>query len=241
MFKKKAILIIHGLAGGTYDEEPLARYLQLNRKFDVFTFTLPGHDVKNRKSATCEEWINESEKQLEYLRKHGYRKIYLVGHSMGGVIATHLAKEHKCIKKLVLVAPAFTSLASKEEGGLFKALFKIPDLIKAYSVNELMTRLNKLPITAEKEFFELVDKYKDDIHDIKIPTLFVHGTEDQVVPIKSSLSLYDEMKINHKEMLIINDYYHDVFKGNKVDEINKIIENFLKKNKHMIKPNKMEI
>ena len=36
MFRRKAVLIIHGLAGGTYDEEPLANYLELNRKLDVF-------------------------------------------------------------------------------------------------------------------------------------------------------------------------------------------------------------
>lgn len=241
MCRRKAILIIHGLAGGTYDEENLARHLQLNRKFDVFSFTLPGHDVKDRRLATCNEWIKESENQLKYLIKHGYKKIYLVGHSMGGVIATHLAKKYKQVKKLVLVAPAFTSIASKEEGGVFKALFKMPELIKAYGINELVTRLNKLPITAEKEFFTLIDTYKDDIKSIEIPTMFVHGTEDQMVPIKSSISLYEGMKISKKELLIINDYYHDVFKGKKVEIICNEIENFLVKRNFKIKEIKIEI
>ena len=39
MIFKKAILIIHGFAGGTYDEEQLANYLELNKDFDVFQFT----------------------------------------------------------------------------------------------------------------------------------------------------------------------------------------------------------
>ena len=43
MLLKKAVLIIHGFAGGTYDEEYLANYLEL-KGFDVYTFTLPGHD-----------------------------------------------------------------------------------------------------------------------------------------------------------------------------------------------------
>lgn len=241
MCRRKAVLIIHGLAGGTYDEEKLASYLELNKKFDVFTFTLPGHEVKDRRLATCSEWIKESENQLDYIIGHGYRDIYLVGHSMGGVIATHLAKNNKKVKKLVLVAPAFTSFASKEEGGVFKALFKIPDLIKAYSINELVTRLNKLPLSAEKEFFKLIDTYKDDINDITIPTMFVHGTKDQMVPIKSSLALYEELQTNKKELLVINDYYHDVFKGNKVDKICCEIEKFLKKNRFRIKETKKEI
>ena len=40
---RKAVLIIHGFAGGTYDEERLAFYLTMHN-YDVFTFTLPGHD-----------------------------------------------------------------------------------------------------------------------------------------------------------------------------------------------------
>jgi esterase/lipase len=241
MCKRKAILIIHGLAGGTYDEENLARHLEVNKRFDVFSFTLPGHDVKDRRLATCSEWINESENQLKYLIKHNYKTIYLVGHSMGGVIATHLAKKYKQVKKLVLVAPAFTSIASKEEGGVFKAIFKIPDLIKAYSINELVTRLNKLPLSAEKEFFKLIEKYKDEIYDINIPTLFVHGTKDQMVPIKSSMTIFDNMKINKKEIIIINDYYHDVFKGNKVESICNEIEIFLKKRNFRIKELQIEL
>ena len=241
MFRRKAVLIIHGLAGGTYDEEPLANYLQMNRKFDVFAFTLPGHDVKDKRKATMDAWMKESERQLETLINAGYKKIYLVGHSMGGVIATHLAKEYKEVKKIVLVAPAFTSIASKEEGGLITALFKIPDLVKAYSYNELLTRINKLPFSAEKEFFKLIETYRNDIYSITIPTMFVHGTNDQVVPVKSSIDIFGKLDNNSKIILLIKDYYHDVFKGNKVESINKEIRDFLVKRNSKIKIEKIDL
>ena len=241
MFKNKAILIIHGYAGGTYDEEYLANYLELNKKFDVFMFTLPGHDVKDKRKATCEEWMRESEKQLKKLIREKYKKIYLIGHSMGGVIATHLAKKYSEVTKLVLVAPAFTSLAAKEEGGLLSAVFKIPDLIKAYSYNELVTRITKLPLKSEKEFFKLIDLYKNDIKSIEIPVMFVHGTSDQLVPYKSSEKIYKELKTDKKIFLTINDYYHDVFKGQKVDDICYHIERFLKLKNYKIKSEKIEL
>ena len=219
MFKNKAILIIHGFAGGTYDEEYLANYLELNKRFDVFFFTLPGHDVKDKRKATCEEWINESERQLKRLIRKKYKNIYLIGHSMGGVIASHLAKKYSQVKKVVLVAPSFTSLASKEEGGVLSAILKLPDIIKAYSYNELLTRVGKLPLRSEKEFFKLIDNYKDDVNGINVPIMFVHGTKDQLVPYKSSEKIFNSMNTNKKVFLTINDYYHDVFKGEKVDNI----------------------
>ena len=241
MFKNKAILIIHGFAGGTYDEEYLANYLEYNKHFDVFIFTLPGHDVKDKRKATCEEWMDESENQLKKLIKKKYKDIYLIGHSMGGVIAAHLAKKYSEVKKVVLVAPAFTSLASKEEGGVLSAITKLPDIIKAYSYNELVTRVSKLPFRSEKEFFKLIETYKGDVNDITIPIMFVHGTIDQLVPYKSSEKIYDSLNSNKKVFLTINDYYHDVFKGNKVDDICFYIERFLKTKKYRIKNEKMEI
>ena len=241
MLFKKAVLIIHGFAGGTYDEEPLANYLELSPKFDVFSFTLPGHDVKDKRKATKEEWIDASEKQLKFLIDNGYKTIYLVGHSMGGVIATHLAKTHKEVKRLVLVAPAFTSLASKEEGGLLGAVLKIPDIIKAYSYNEFFTRVNKLPLRSEKEFFKLIDEYKNDIFDINIPTMFVHGTKDQLVPIKSSEKLYDKLKSKKKVFITVNDYYHDVFKGEKCENICFYIKRFLSSKKFNIQNEEIEL
>ena len=44
MIFRKAILIIHGFAGGTYDEEELAFNLELNKSFDVFNDSLFGEE-----------------------------------------------------------------------------------------------------------------------------------------------------------------------------------------------------
>ena len=68
MIFRKAILIIHGFMGGTYDEEDLANYLELERKFDVFQFTLPGHK-RNLSKVKYGEWISKSEEMVNWLIK----------------------------------------------------------------------------------------------------------------------------------------------------------------------------
>ena len=105
--RKKAILLIHGFVGGNYDYENLPNELQLYRNFDVFTFTLPGHEKTVVKGVKYQEWLDASVEKIKFLIENNYKEIYLIGHSMGGVIATYLASKYTEVKKLVLVAPAF--------------------------------------------------------------------------------------------------------------------------------------
>ena len=44
MLRKKAILLIHGFAGGAYDYGNLPNDLEFGNNYKVFTYTLPGHD-----------------------------------------------------------------------------------------------------------------------------------------------------------------------------------------------------
>ena len=78
MLFRKAILLIHGFAGGIYDYGTLGNDLQLYLDFDVYTFTLPGHDKMVISKVTKEDWIKEAENQVETLIKRGYKKISIL-------------------------------------------------------------------------------------------------------------------------------------------------------------------
>ncbi len=238
--KHIAVLIIHGIAGGTYDEEPFAFDCELVKRFDVFQFTLPGHNVKSIKMSTKEEWINASEEKLKYLIDHGYKRIYLLGHSMGGVIATYLTSKYKEVKKLVLVAPSFSHI-EKEQGSIIGALLKSPDILKAYSLDEVETRITKLPIRAVNEFLKLVDEHHEDYKNVDLPIMILHGSKDQLVPIKTTRKIFTELKNEHKVYVTVRNYYHDIFNGPKVPKINETIINFLKTPTMFIKEEKKEL
>lgn len=226
---RKAILIIHGYAGGTYDEEYLANFLELNRNFDVFTFTLPGHASKNSK-ITKEDWIKSVEEHTEMLIKNNYKNIYVIGHSMGGVLATHLATKYKEIKKIVLLAPAFKYLALDENGNfnLIKGIKKSPSLIKNYTKEEVISRVMKVPFKSVNEFVNLVKMFEETPKEIKIPILIIQGLDDDIVPIESSKYVYNLVPHNNKKILFFENTNHDIFKSEKKEEISIIIKDFLK-------------
>lgn len=234
---KKAILIIHGFAGGTYDEEFLANYLELDRSFDVYTFTLPGHDNMFKKKIKKEEWISCAENKIEMLINNGYKTIFVIGHSMGGVIACHLATKYSQIKKIVLAAPAFKYLSFNGVNfRILDAIKQSPSIVKTYSGNEIMARILKLPLPAIGEFLELVKMYQLTPQSITIPTLIIQGNSDQIVPVDSSKYVFDLLKTKTKRLILFDKVNHDLFRDNQKDKMSLIIKIFLKK-----RPNKKAV
>lgn len=209
---RKAVLIIHGFAGGTYDQERLANYLERHAKLDVYSFTLPGHEKRTFKTAKYQEWIKASEEMIDSLIKDGYRSIYLIGHSMGGVIATYLSSKYPQVKKLVLAAPAFNYLVVEGESSTMDKFKSGINMVINNDRDEVFTRFLKLPITSFSEFTKLVDKYKDSYKDVNVPTLILQGDKDTLVPIKSSMELYENLPVKEKNLVILNDYTHDIFR-----------------------------
>lgn len=209
---RKAVLIIHGFAGGTYDEEKLANFLERHAKLDVYSFTLPGHEKRTFKTVKYQEWIKESEDMLNRLINYGYKDIYLIGHSMGGVIATYLASKYKRVKKLVLAAPAFNYLVANDESNAIEKMKKGMDAIKNNDKDEILTRFLKLPLTSINEFVKLVKKYKKSYLEVKIPVLIVQGDMDTLVPLESSLNIYEELLSKKKKIVVLKNITHDIFR-----------------------------
>ena len=228
---RKAVLIIHGFAGGTYDEEDLLFYLQPMLEFDVYNFTLPGHMTNLSADVVYQDWIKSVDERINKLASMGYSKIYLVGHSMGGILASIGAVNHDIVKKVVLVAPAFQFLSLSDETTFVKALKNGPDIIKTYQAKEVISRFLKVSLSQLKEFEKLVDFAEGIASKISVPTLIIQGTSDQLVPPESSEKVFESMNCP-KWLLEVSDVTHDVFDGVKVDKICKEIGIFLKKNKY---------
>lgn len=241
-FRKKAILMIHGFVGGNYDFGNFQNELQLYKKFDVFTYTLPAHEKFIVKDVKYKEWIDESKRQIEFLIDNGYKEIYLIGHSMGGVIAANLASEYPQVKKLVLAAPAFKYFYFKEGKvdikSLNNTLKSIPELFKNENTDKVISRILKTPISTMLEFTKLVSECQNCVFDIKCPTLIIHGINDLVVPSEATVYVYNSIKSKTNILYNIKNLQHDCFTVERSKEVKSIIKDFLikhpKKKKEII-------
>ena len=224
---KKAVLLIHGFAGGTYDLEELTNYLEI-KNYDTFTFTLPGHD--KRVKVSKDDWIKSTEDNLKKIIDAGYKNIYVVGHSMGGVLASRLASKHKEIKKLILLAPAFRYITnSTGKFDLMELIKKSPTIVQSYTGSAVLDRILKLHPLCLREFVHLIKENQEVLNDITCPTLIVHGVEDSIVPVASSMNVYNKLKSNIKMICICDNATHHIFKFKNKDKVLKVIERFLNK------------
>ena len=224
--------MIHGFVGGIYDYGNFQNELEYIRNFDVFTFTLPAHEKNIVKDVKYEEWIKESENQIELLINHGYKTIYVIGHSMGGVIAAHLASKYPQIKKLVLAAPAFRYFYFKDGKvnvrGLNDTLKNLPDIMKNMGTEKVLERIIKTPIPTMLEFTKLVNTYIGDTKKITCPTLIIRGNNDQIVPSEGTDYAYNSISSKCNCLVNIDRVTHDCFTKERKEEVKEIITNFLK-------------
>ena len=103
---KEAVLLLHGFTGIPKELSTLGSILADSGYF-VTAARYPGHGTGRADFLTtrAEDWLRRAfDAHLELAA--GYEKVHVLGHSMGGIIATIVAE---CFgaAKLVLLAPAF--------------------------------------------------------------------------------------------------------------------------------------
>ena len=108
--------------------------------------------------------------------------VTLIGSSLGGLTSAHLAQQYPQVQRLILLAPAF--------GFLSHWLPKLGDE-KIHSWQQeryLMVHHygegRSLPLSYN--FVTDAAQYQEEILQRSIPTLIMHGTQDEVIPITAS-------------------------------------------------------
>jgi carboxylesterase len=224
-------LCIHGFTGAPFEVEPLVKYLNEHTQWRIAVPTLPGHgESLQLKGIHYQQWIKHAEQELEKLLAT-CEQVYVIGFSMGGLIASYLAV-HYPIKKLILLSAAAYYVNPKQLtldiGEMVKDSFK-----GKLADNELFIRYKRkileTPITATLQFRRLVTSVRPLLGKVNIPTLIAQGESDGVVPPKSAKYLYERIGTPHKKLVFLKNSKHLICHCNEKEELfNEVVE-FLRK------------
>ncbi len=223
-------LIIHGYTGGPYEVEPLAAYLHEQTDWDIEVPTLPGHgETLALENVTHDKWLQTAEDSLRKL-KEKYTQVYLIGFSMGGMIAAYLAAKFK-VDKLVLLAPAGKIFSLKQLA--LDVGEVITDRIRGTlqenkNYQRYKKKLGKIPLKSNLEFLKLVKYTREYLKDIESPVFIAQGIQDGLVPVSTASYLDREIATSsQKEVVLFEKSDHLICWGEDKDTLNGMVHDFL--------------
>jgi len=229
------LLLLHGLFGATGNFKGIQEYF--GSKFNVVTPILPilTMDVKKLSLETLVEYIED------FVKYKGFKKVHLVGNSLGGHIAQLFALSN--MEKVASITLTGSSgLFENSMGSTFpkrgdydfvekkaKAIFYDPEVATKEVIDEVFDIVNdrnkaiRVVVVAKSA---VRNNLKELIHKITAPVLLVWGKQDTVTPSwvgekfhellpNSRLELFD--KCGHAPMMELP------------HQFNTTLENFLNK------------
>ncbi|WML58071.1 alpha/beta fold hydrolase [Neobacillus sp. PS2-9] len=205
-------LCIHGFTGAPYEVEPLVEFLQKHTDWEFRVPTLPGHgETSSLKGVHYQEWINHAETELKKLIET-CDEVYVVGFSMGGMIASYLAANYPVDKLILLSAAAYYMNPRQLVADIkltlidaFKGNLKENELFHRYK-----RKITETPIAATLQFRQLVAFIKPLLKQVEVPTLIAQGECDGIVPLKSAEYLYQTIGAKHKKLTYIKQSKHHI-------------------------------
>ncbi len=196
---KPVIITIHGYGRRrSHEMDNLAAWAK-DERFTVIQFDL--YDLFDEEDCDPKQWLARAE---AVVKTHcaGKQPVYLLGFSMGGVIASWLASRYP-IKKLALIAPAFTYMDLGKAAGYLKKGTKMIFASSDPDDDDI-----RVPATFYPAFTEIIRTCRSSIASVFCPVLFLHGDEDEVIPLKSSTWAYAQVPHEQKRLIILHEGRH---------------------------------
>ena len=214
------IYIIHGFTNTTYETRDLAEYLG-NQGFYTHAINLPGHGTtpEDCNRVKFSDWIEYTEQGVADMTSR-CDNIYVIGISMGSVLALHLSS----IFPLNGAVFASTVLKFKDYFStriltpLFHRLVPFREKRKSYP-KDVRDKYNYFgyqvwPMSAVNEMRKLTNHVKKSLVAVKCPAMLIHSTKD-ILSLPANISLvYDNISSEIKEKVIVEQASHNLFVSN---------------------------
>ena len=230
---KAVLLVVHGWA------EHSGRYMNIvdhfvPRGYAVCALDHRGHGRSEGKRGYVERFPNylcDLKTFFDLIRgEYGGKKIFLVGHSMGGTIATAYTVQYQHEFDGLLLSGASLMLGSSLSSALIpfarllslllprlgitvldaSAISQDPAVVDAY-VNDPLVYRGKITCRFGAEMIMTLRKLPSEIHKITLPVLIMHGTADRLGDPAGSRMLYERVSSEDKTLKLYDGFHHEIF------------------------------
>jgi acylglycerol lipase len=243
------LLIVHGLG------EHSGRYMNVVNHFvplgyAVYGFDHIGHGRSEGKREVIESFTDFTETLTKYFEKvkdiHNGKPIFLLGHSMGGLIVSHylldyqksfngaiisapLVKVSDTISKTTIFMGKLLSVVAPQLGLLsldVKAISRDPEVVKKY-VDDPLVYHSKTPARLAAELLKAMLHVTANADKITLPFIVIQGCSDTLVDPAGAQMLYDRARSADKSIKIYDGLYHEVFNEPEHTQVLKDVETWI--------------
>lgn len=214
IFLTTGVLVLHGFSGGPYEVEPFAKYIREHTNWLVEVPTLSGHgepEELNMGEYTAFHWLRDAEYSFIKLQRK-VNRVIVVGFSMGGVLALHLAAKYK-VEKVVLLSAAMKYIAIPQ---LVKDIWAIAQEARHQGLenSELFNRYRikhkRIPASSTLQFMKVVKTVQAELKRVYAPVYIVQGDKDGIVPAKTAYYLFHHLNSKEKWLYISEQGKHHI-------------------------------
>ncbi len=243
--KRKTIVFVHGVSGSSSAWTPYER--SFNKKYNIISIDLRGHGKSFRPNKLRDYSIRLfAEDILKVIKKEEIDKFILVSHSFGNLPALEFIRKHQNrVKAVILISPDASPSRRRLTRiilpvlGIAKLMDYLPSLKKKgahidyrkhigsgdWNIKRTIADISNTGI--KSYLFSIYHAYKSDFENflpkIKVPVLILHGKNDTIFPVSSSLRIKELIK--HSKAAIIEDADH-IIVLNKFKTLAKEIKSF---------------
>jgi len=230
---KAVVLLVHGL--GEHCERYTAIAKALNTAgYALCSLDLPGHGQSEGVRGHIDHFSDYSNAALslhaKVLEWYPDTPIYLLGHSMGGLIAAQLLIYHQGLFKGALLSGAAIQSPQQPPAwqlSIMKGLSAIVPKMGALTLdasgisrdsavvekymNDPLVNKGKLSARLLVEMSGAMGECTSRAAEISLPILIMHGGGDVVTAPAGSKFLYETISSTDKTLKIYDDLYHEIF------------------------------
>jgi alpha-beta hydrolase superfamily lysophospholipase len=192
-----------------------------------------GHGLSGGRRAAVErydDWITDLDSYIRGVLVDAPRPLFLLGHSLGGLIATVYALRHQeVLAGLILSAPAVmlperTSPATIRAGRFLArwaanlpvialrldAISRDPAVVRAYHEDALVHK-GRVRARTGAEILEAIEEVQRDIPQLRLPVLALQGTIDLLVDPGAARWVDGQVGSEDHTLRIYPGLYHEIF------------------------------
>jgi len=243
------LIVVHGLA------EHCGRYMNLVNHFVPVGYAVYGVDhVGHGKSDGVRVHVQRFEDFTDTIRTffgmiknwHPETPIFMVGHSLGGLIAAVYLLEHPSgLTGAILSGPSVKipdhiSSATIFLGKMFSALIpklglvgldpagvsRDPAVVEAY-INDPLVHGGKTTARLAAEIVRAMKRVSAEGSRISLPILILQGGQDRLVDPSGAQMLYEKVQSKDKIVKVYDGLYHELFNEPEHDQVLSYVEGWL--------------